>query len=93
MSKTQSFFRTMKSAEEAVEFANKVGGTVVEGCTVNFQADYSISKALYNVKANAYKVFIRIRPEGADPLTYAVYAKTSKEAYTKAREKVEKRYL
>lgn len=88
MPKKKEFFRIFNTSVQAVEFAEKVNGNVVDGCTVKFTATYSISKALYNVSHDMYKVFIRIRPEGANPLTYTIYAKTSKEAYENARRKV-----
>lgn len=93
MPKKKEFFRTFITAENAVEFAEKIGGTVIDTYTVKFTAAYSISKALYNVSHDMYKVFIRVRPEGTNPLTYTIYAKTSKEAYDNARRKVKNGYL
>lgn len=93
MIKKKEFFRTFITAENAAEFAEKIGGTVIDTYTVKFMAAYSISKALYSVSHDMYKVFIRVRPESAIPLTYVIYAKTSKEAYEGARRKVKHGYL
>lgn len=90
MNALKSFTKEFSEKEQAVDFACKVGGEIKGNTTVCFSATYSISKALYNVKRNMYKVYIKIRP--VTPcnrvLTYMVYSKTSKDAYKIAREKV-----
>lgn len=84
------FTKKFSEKEKAVDFASKVGGEIKGNTTVCFSATYSISKALYNVKRNMYKVYIKIRPvtPGSSVLTYMVYSKTSKDAYEIARKKV-----
>lgn len=53
-----------------------------------FDASYSISKALFNVKSDKYRVYIRIRLANGNPLTYIVAAKRSKDAYDMAKNRV-----
>lgn len=55
---------------------------------VAFDAFYSISKALFNVKSDKYRVYIRIRLANGNPLTYVVAAKRSKDAYDMAKNRV-----
>ncbi len=85
----KTFYRTLPTKEQAVDFAEQSHGIIQEdGCTVKFEASYSISKALYNVKSDKYRVYVRIRPAGGNPLTYVVVSEYSKEAYEMARKRV-----
>lgn len=85
----KTFYRTLPTKEQAVDFAEKSRGTIQEdGCTVAFDASYSISKALFNVKSDKYRVYIRIRLANGNPLTYIVAAKRSKDAYDMAKNRV-----
>lgn len=91
MNKEKIFTKECKDEESAIQFAEKVGGKRTYNNTVEYLATYSISKALYNVNTDLYKVYIRIRPLCADmALTYTVCRKTSKEAYKEARKRVQK---
>ena len=64
--------------------------TFYKRCSTREQADasYSISKALFNVKSDKYRVYIRIRLANGNPLTYIVAAKRSKDAYDMAKNRV-----
>lgn len=91
MNKEKIFTKECKDEESAIQFAEKVGGKRTYDNAVEFLATYSISKAVYRVKTDMYKVYIRIRPICADiALTYTVCKKTSKEAYEEARKKVQR---
>lgn len=89
MQDKKTFYRTLPTKEQAVDFAEQSHGFIQkDGYTVRFEASYSISKALYNVKSDKYRVYVRIRPDGGNPLTYVVVSDYSKEAYEMARKKV-----
>lgn len=91
MNKKKIFTKECKDDESAIQFAEKVGGKRTYDNAVEYLATYSISKALYNVKTDMYKVYIRIRPLCTNTaLTYIVCRKTSKEAYEEARKRVQK---
>lgn len=52
MQNNKTFYKRCSTREQAVDFAEKSQGTIQEdGCTVAFDAFYSISKALFNVKS------------------------------------------
>lgn len=94
MNNKKLFTKECKDDESAVQFAEKVGGKRTYDNAVEFLATYSISKALYNVKTDMYRVYIRIRPVcTCIALTYTVCKKTSKEVYEEARKKVQKGVL
>ena len=85
----KTFYRTLPTKEQAVDFAEQSHGFIQkDGYTVRFEASYGISKALYNVKSDKYRVYVRIRPDGGNPLTYVVVSEYSKEAYEMARKRV-----
>lgn len=89
MQDKKTFYRKHSTKEQAVDFAEQSHGTIQEdGFTVEFEATYSISKAMFNVKSDMYRVYIRIRPASGNPLTYTVAAKRSRDAYDKARARV-----
>lgn len=89
MQDKKTFYRTLPTKEQAVDFAEQSHGFIQkDGYTVRFEASYSISKALYNVKSDKYRVYVRIRPDGGKPLTYVVVSDYSKEAYEMARKRV-----
>lgn len=89
MQDKKTFYRTLPTKEQAVDFAEQSHGFIQkDGYTVRFEASYSISKALYNVKSDKYRVYVRIRPDGGNPLTYVVVSDYSKEAYEMARKRV-----
>ncbi|WP_394913316.1 hypothetical protein [uncultured Robinsoniella sp.] len=91
MDKTRTFIKECKDPESAVEFEKKVNGKRTTNVAVTFQGTYSVSKALYNVKTDMYRVYIRVRPLHSDAMfTFIVSEKTSKEAYNEARKKVQK---
>lgn len=91
MNNEKLFTKECKDDESAMRFAEKVGGKRTYNNAVEFLATYSISKALYNVKTDMYRVYIRIRPICTGiALTYTVCKKTSKEAYEEARKKIQK---
>lgn len=92
MIKNKEFLKELETIEAAVEFAEKVGGKLVDTSTVKFMASYYISKPLYDVKRDSYKVYLRVRPlhGPGNQLSYCVYAKASKEAMDTAREKVQR---
>jgi len=47
MQNNKTFYKRCSTREQAVDFAEKSQGTIQEdGCTVTFDASYSISKAL-----------------------------------------------
>lgn len=76
MQNNKTFYKRYSTREQAVDFAEKSQGTIQEdGCTVAFDASYSISKALFNVKSDKYRVYI-------------VAAKRSKDAYDMAKNRV-----
>lgn len=53
MQNNKTFYKRCSTREQAVDFAEKSQGTIQEdGCTVAFDASYSISKALFNVKSD-----------------------------------------
>ena len=89
MQNNKTFYKRCSTREQTVDFAEKSQGTIQEdGCTVAFDASYSISKALFNVKSDKYRVYIRIRLANGNPLTYIVAAKRSKDAYDMAKNRV-----
>lgn len=89
MQNNKTFYKRCSTREQAVDFAEKSKGTIQkDGCTVAFDASYSISKALFNVKSDKYRVYIRIRLANGNPLTYIVAAKRSKDAYDMAKNRV-----
>ena len=58
MQNSKTFYKRCSTREQAVDFAEKSQGTVQEdNCTVSFDASYSISKALFNVKSDKYRVY------------------------------------
>lgn len=88
---SREFIKECRDAESAVEFAEKVGGKFVSSRTVVFQGTYSISKAVYDVGRDMYKVYIRIRAVNVNrAFTHALCRKTSLEAYDAARKMVQK---
>lgn len=85
MQNNKTFYKRCSTREQAVDFAEKSQGTIQEdGCTVAFDASYSISKA----DSDKYRVYIRIRLANGNPLTYIVAAKRSKDAYDMAKNRV-----
>lgn len=91
MDKTRKFIKECKDQESAIEFEKKVNGKRTTNVAVVFQGTYSISKAVYNVKTDMYRVYIRVRPLYSNTMfTFAVNKKTSQEAYNEAREKIQK---
>ena len=89
MQNNKTFYKRCSTREQTVAFAEKSQGTIQEdGCTVAFDASYSISKALFNVKSDKYRVYIRIRLAIGNPLTYIVAANRSKDAYDMAKNRV-----
>lgn len=94
MPNKKTFFRKFLYHEEAVDFAEKVKGRIQkDGCTVEFEATYSISKALYNVKSDRYRVYIRLRTEEGNPLTFISVSQYAREATQKAKERVKGGWL
>ena len=86
MQNNKTFYKRCSTREQTVDFAEKSQGTIQEdGCTVAFDASYS---ALFNVKSDKYRVYIRIRLANGNPLTYIVAAKRSKDAYDMAKNRV-----
>lgn len=91
MEPVKVFIKEFTTEEAAIDFADKVGGTV-NNTAVKFRASYSLSKARYSVKNDKYAVYLRIAPEatvGDFKLSVVIYADTSVKAYQKAREKAE----
>lgn len=92
MKKERQFTKQLTTLSAATRYAEYVGGTL-QGTAVSFRASYSLSKARYSVKHDKYEVYLRLFPEAPGSvkrLTVAVYSDTSKEAYQKAREIVER---
>lgn len=94
MTGEKRFIKECTDVEKAVEFEQKVAGTRISKIQVEFLAAYSISKALYNVKSDRYRVYIRLRPCGTQiALSVVVWGKTSQEAYNEARNRIQKGVL
>lgn len=84
-----TFYKTFPTKEQAVKFMEETHGVLQEDCyTVKFEANYSISKALYHVKTDKYRVYIRIKLGGGKLLTHIVSSDYSLEAYEIARRRV-----
>ena len=89
MQNNKTFYKRCSTREQTVDFAEKSQGTIQEdGCTVAFDASYSISKALFNVKSDKYRVYIRIRLANGNPLTYIVSPKLKKNENDMAKNRV-----
>ena len=89
MQNNKTFYKRCSTREQAVDFAEKSQGTIQEdGCTVAFDASYSISKALVNANSEKNRVYTTIRLANRNPLTYIVAAKRSKDAYDMAKNRV-----
>lgn len=81
--------KKFKEQAEAAEYAEKVGGVLITPYIVEFEAEITMSHAVYRVKNDMYAIYVRIHCKNGYAISRIVYRKTSKETYTAARELIE----